>query len=383
MSGTVTVDALVIGAGIAGLSLAAELARTHRVAVLESEAQPGYHATGRSAAVFSESYGGPAIRALSRASRAFFFDPPEGFCDAPLLTPRGCLHVARADQLGSFERFLQRADLPATARPLTPGEARRRSPLLRPDYVAAALFDPGECDIDVHALLHGYLRLLRQRGSRLATRAQAVRIERANGLWQVHAADAAVWRAPLLINAAGAWADQIADMAGAATIGLSPRRRTALLIDAPAASSPASSGLASWPLTIDIDEQFYFKPDAGRLLLSPADETPASAADALPEDWDVAVAVERFEAATTLAVQRIHSRWAGLRSFVGDRIPVVGPAGDAPGFFWYAAQGGYGLQIAPALARLAAALVRGEPAPADIEAAGLRPADLRPQRLQG
>lgn len=374
MGKTTSTDILVIGGGIAGVSLAAELSRTHKVAVLERESQPGYHATGRSAAVFSESYGAPVIRALSRASRDFFTRPPEGFCAEPLLSPRGCLYIARHDQSDAFRQLLHRDDLAASARCISPEEALRHSPLLRPGYVAEALFDPGECDIDVHSLLQGYVRMLRHNGSSLTPNQHVTRIEHVESGWQVWTAEAGSWRAPVLINAAGAWSDQIAHMANVAGIGLSPRRRSALLIDV-----PGHDTLGSWPLTIDIDEQFYFKPDAGRLLLSPADETPSLPCDALPDDFDIALAVERFETATTMEVRRIHSSWAGLRSFVADRIPVIGPSRDRPAFFWYAAQGGYGIQISPALARVAAAMIRQESIPADILAAGVTSVDFLPR----
>ena len=215
-------------------------------------------------------------------------------------------------------------------------------PLLRESYVAAALLDHGASDIEVHALHQGYLSRLRQNGGRLLCGARVDGVERDGAGWRVRS-EAGVFAAPLLVNAAGAWADRVATLAGIAGIGLQPLRRSAALVDV-----PGYTGLEHWPLTIDIDENFYFKPDAGRLMLSPGDETPSEPCDAQPEDMDLAIAVDHIERATTLDIRRMHSRWAGLRSFVADRTPVAGHAPDAAGFFWLAGQGGYGIQTAPA-----------------------------------
>ena len=368
-------DVVVVGGGIAGASAAACLAEHLRVVVLEREAQPGYHATGRSAALFSEIYGGPAVRALSRASRAFFRAPPAGFAESPLATDRGSLFVAREDQTAELDAFVAQPDVARMVRRVSPDEARTLVPILRPGYVAAAAYEREAADLDVHGLHHGYLRLLRARGGEVRTNADVVAIERAGELLRVRTVDAA-FEAPVVVNAAGAWADEIAIMAGAAPLGLSPRRRTALTVDA-----PDGYALAAAPMTIDIDETFYFKPDAGRLLLSPADETTTPPCDAKPDDLDVATAVDRVEKATILEVRRIASKWAGLRTFAPDRAPVVGFDASVPGFFWLAGQGGYGIQTAPAIARLVAALVRRQPVPGDVADAGLRLAEVSPARF--
>jgi D-arginine dehydrogenase len=369
-------DVIVIGAGIAGAGIAAEIGAGLRVALLEQEAQPGYHTTGRSAAVFAESYGGPVVRILSRASRPFFDRPPQGFTDTPLLLPRGFLFIAREDQAEALEALAAEPDLCAGSRRLTPDQAREQMPLLRREYLAGALLDPGASDIEVHALHQGYLAQLRRNGGRLLCQARAERIERHGQAWRVHST-AGPFEAPLLVNAAGAWADRVGAMAGVRGIGLQPLRRTAALVDL-----PGYEGQEHWPLTIDIDEQFYFKPDAGRLLLSRGDETPSEPCDAQPEELDLAIAVDNIERATTLDIRRMHSRWAGLRSFVSDRTPVAGPAPDAPGFFWLAGQGGYGIQTAPALSRFAAARLLGRDVPADLADLGLEAAALSPARLQ-
>jgi D-arginine dehydrogenase len=371
-----TADVLVVGGGVAGASIAAELSGAgRRVVVLEQEAQPGFHSTGRSAALFSEIYGGAPIRALSRASRAFFIAPPTGFAEAPLVSRRGSLFVARADQGEALNAFAGQADVAAATRLVSAAEALRLSPLLRPDYAQAAVHEPDSADIDVHGLLSGYLRRLKASGGTLVADAGVTALEQAPGGWRAATA-AGTFTAPVVVNAAGAWADAVAALAGLAPLGLQPLRRTALTVEA-----PAGAGVAGSPLTIDIDEQFYFKPDAGRLLLSPADETPNPPCDVQPDEWDLAVAVDRIETATTLQVRRIHARWAGLRTFAPDRAPVIGFDPRASGLFWLAGQGGYGIQTAPANARLAAALAVGAPAPADILDAGLNLDAVSPARF--
>jgi len=368
-------DVIIIGAGIAGASVAAQLSTHMRVAMLERESQPGYHTTGRSAAIFSEIYGNAPIRALSRASRPFFFDPPAGFSDTPLVGERGSLFVARADQADRLDSFAALPEVASATTRLSAAEARALSPCLREGYVHAALHERAASDMDVHALLHGYLRQVRRHGGQLVTDAAVLGLNSVRGGWAVHTL-AGDFNAPIVINAAGAWVDRIAMLAGAEPIGIEPLRRTAALVDA-----PDGIPIAAWPMTIDIDEQFYFKPDAGKILLSPADETPSVPCDAVPEDWDVAVAVDRVEKATTLKITHVRQKWAGLRSFVADHSPVVGYEPALQGFFWLAALGGYGIQTAPAMGRLAAALVLKGQAPEDLLATGFDPASLAPERL--
>ena len=343
-------DILVIGAGIAGASVADALAPSARVIVLEQEERAGLHSTGRSAALFSETYGNDVIRALSRASRAFLTEPPDGFCETPLIRPRGTLYFAAEDQLGQL-RALERGD--ATLERLSGAEARARVPILRPEASAAALYEPGSMDIDVDALHQGFLRRLRRRGGQIIAEAPVTALTHDAAGWTA-ATPQGDFSAPIVINAAGAWADRVAGVAGLAPLGLQPKRRTAALIDGP------ELDFAGWPLTIDVDETVYFKPDAGRLLISPADETDTKPCDAQPEDLDVAIAADRIERMTTLSVRRIAHRWAGLRTFAPDRTPVCGYDPRAEGFFWLAGQGGYGIQTSPALAALAARLVLRE-----------------------
>lgn len=368
-------DVLVVGAGIAGASVASELAGAGlSVLLLEREGQPGAHATGRSAALFSTIYGNATIRALSRASRAFFGAPPGGFTGTPLLSPRGTLYFATAERAGALDALREDPDVAAGTVPLSGAEARARVPVLRPEHTAHALYEPDACDIDVHALHQGYLRTLRARGGTLLLEAGVRSLRREGGLW-VADTGAGVVQAPVVVNAAGAWADVVAGLAGVRPLGLSPRQRTALLVDV-----PRGLDTSRWPLTIDADETLYFKPDAGRLLVSPADETEVEPCDARAEALDVAVAVERLQEATTLEVHHVRHRWAGLRTFARDRSPVAGYDPATGGFFWLAGQGGYGLQTAPALARAAAALVLERPLPPDVADEGITPEALSPGR---
>ncbi len=368
-------DILILGAGMAGASAAARLAPHARVLVVERESHPGYHSTGRSAALFSETYGNAPVRALSRASRTFLFSPPDGFADYPLAHMRGSLYIARADQETEVADFLAQPDVADNAHGVSVAEALRLCPILRPDYVASAVMEPQAADVDVNALHQGFLKMLRGAGGRVVTDAGVTALARADGVWTVRTA-AGDFSAPVVVNAAGAWADEVATLAGVKPLGISPFRRTAMLLEAPA-------GLAvdALPNTIDIGELFYFKPDAGQILLSPADETPSPPCDAQPDEMDVAIAIDRMQTATTLDVRRVRRKWAGLRSFAPDRSPVIGYDTQAEGFFWLAGQGGYGIQTAPAASVLAAALILRQPFPAELAEHGVTASDVSPGRF--
>jgi D-arginine dehydrogenase len=368
-----TSDFAIIGAGIAGASLASALAVDRSVLLLEAEDFPGYHSTGRSAALFSETYGNAVIRRLTAASRAFFEAPPAGFAETRLLGPRGCLFIARADQQASLEAHLRETP---QLRPVAATEALRRVPALRPDYVASAAYIDTEMDIDVHALHQGFLRGAKAEGAKLVTGARVEAVERRSGAWQL-ATSAGRFEAGVLVIAAGAWSDALGALAGAAPIGLTPRRRTALLID-----PPAGSDSAAWPMVFDTDEEFYFKPDAGRLLASPADQTPSPPCDAQPDELDIALCIDRIQRAAELPVRRVVRAWAGLRSFVADRSPVVGYDPGIADLFWLAGQGGYGIQTAPAMAALAASLCHGTGVPPNLAARGVTEAELSPARCR-
>jgi D-arginine dehydrogenase len=361
MNPPLDVDVAIIGAGIAGASLAYELAPHRRVLLLERESQPGYHSTGRSAALFTETYGNRVMRALARASKAFLLGPPDGFAATPVLTPRGTLLVAAPGD----EQALQQAGheigaLLPDLQWLDAAAVRARVPCFEATQVAAGLFEPQAMDIDVQALHQGYLRGFAARAGHLVVNADLRALERIAGRWLLSTA-AGEARADVVVDAAGAWADAVGQLAGAASIGLVPRRRTAITFDA-----PSGTDVSGWPAVIDVRETWYVKPDAGRLLASPADETPSPPCDAQPDDYDIAVLVDRLSRATTLSVPRLRARWAGLRSFVADKTIVVGFDSHVPGFFWLAGQGGYGIQTAPAVARAACALLLGRALPADI-----------------
>lgn len=374
-----TADVVIVGGGIAGASLAFRLAGLCRVVLLEAEPQPGYHASGRSAALFTASYGAGPVRALADASRDFLLNPPPAFGHAPLANPRGVLWLAREDQAAALAALrAQLAGGQADLQDCPLDMAQRLCPVLRSGYAAAAALEAGAFDIDVHALLQGYLRAFRAGGGELRTGAAVAAIRRCGSAWQVDTA-AQRYQCALLVNAAGAWADQVAALAGVAPVGLVPKRRTAITFDPLGAADGAP--LSRWPCVIDVEEGFYFKPEAGRVLASPADETPAPPGDAQAEEFDVAIAVDRIERATCLRVERIAARWAGLRSFVADGVPVAGIDAGAPGFFWLAAQGGYGIMTSPALRELTAALITGDAATSSPLAAALSPRRL--QRAPG
>ena len=366
-------DIAVIGGGIAGASVAAELAAAgRRVTLLEAETTPGYHTTGRSAALWILNYGPRDARLLTRASRAFFEAPPPGFADHPLTRRRAVLTIAPPGHEDALAAMLADGE---GMRAIGPEEARAILPVLRPEAVAGAAIEEDAFDIDVAALHQGYLRMLRANGGQVVTDARAEAIARVNGAWEI-ATPAGRFAAPVLVNAAGAWGDVVARRARAAPLGLTPMRRTALIVDGPPGYDPAQ-----WPLVGDVAHSWYARPEARRkLMLSPADETPVEPCDVQPDELDLALAIDRVQAALDLPVARIEHRWAGLRTFTPDRSLAIGP-GREEGFFWSAGQGGYGIQSAPAAAKLGAALVLGRDPAALGLAEAARLAD--PRRFPG
>jgi D-arginine dehydrogenase len=368
-------DFLIIGAGIAGASLGHFLAPHGRCLILEREHQPGYHSTGRSAAQFIASYGPPQVRALSRASEAFFTGPPAGFSEVPLLAPRGLLTVAGAGELASLEAAWDVLHQTSPhGRRLAAAEALAMVPVLRPERVSAAIYEPDSFDMDVHAIHQGFLRGYRRAGGELRTDAEVVAIECRGERWEVQTARGERYAAPVLINAAGAWCDEVARLAGVAPIGLVPKRRSAFVF-----APPPGLDAARWPLLLAADDSFYMKPDAGALLASPANADPTHPQDVQPEELDIALGIHAIETWTTLRPRPIR-RWAGLRSFVADGDLVGGFDPQARGFFWCAAQGGYGIQTSPAMGEACAALARGKPLPDHIAACGLDAGMLSPAR---
>ncbi len=371
-------DFAIIGAGIAGVSAAYHLAPHARVIVLEREHVAAYHTTGRSAALHSETYGSAEIRAITVSSGRFYRKPPAGFADHPLLTPRGALIAGRAEQQPALQKAAaEYARLVPSVRWLDPDETLRRQPLLKPETAGGgAIFEPEADDMDVAAIHGGFLRGARAAGAVLRLEAEITTLERKDGPWRIGLRDGESLAARTVVNAAGAWADVVAGLAGARPVGLVPKRRTAFTFDA-----PAGLDLVHLPMVIDFDESWYFKPEVGQFLASPADETSSPPCDAQPEEIDIAIAVERIETATTLQIRRIKNKWAGLRSFVADKNLVVGYDQAVEGFFWLAGQGGYGIQTGESAGRLAASLALGRGMPDDIAGLGVSEAALSSARF--
>ncbi len=357
-------DIIVIGAGIAGASVAAHLAETHRVAICEMEERPGYHTTGRSAAAYEPNYGPPPILALTRAARRHF---DEG----GYLTPRETLFFAPSHQEQAFARLMAvqkgMVEIPVAM-------AREKFPLLKKGYAAHAVLDPGTADIDVDLLHQSYLRLFRQRAGELACD-HAVEALEHDVQWTVRT-KAETLRSRIIVNAAGAWGDRVAALAGRKPVGLQPKRRSIAVVP-----GPEGTDFMSWPLVGDVGETWYCKPQSGKLLISPADATPVDPHDAYADDMTLAEGIDRFQNAVDYEVTRVERTWGGLRSFAPDGNPVVGYDRKADGFFWLIGQGGYGIQSAPALSRLAAAMVRREAPPADVMDEGLVLAEISPERF--
>lgn len=354
-------DIVIIGAGIAGAALAHALlvARPQlALTILEAESHPGYHTTGRSAAFFAETYGGPLIQPLTTASRAFLARPPAGFCDGPLLSPRGALHICHPDQrhlLADLEAEFEAGHV--DYRRLDAHDLAKLAPWLKPAWAMAAIHEPGCTDIDVAGLHQACLRHVRRAGSAIVCAAPVRAITRRGNGWQVQTA-AGVFHAPLLVNAAGAWVDEVAAMAGIAPIGIQPLRRTIAVAEVQPPSVP------DMPMVMDAGGSLYFKPDGGRLWISPHDETPDTPHDVRPEEVDVAIAIDRFLTMCDWPVRRLTATWAGLRNFAPDRLPVLGADPADAAFFWCAGQGGWGIQTAPAASALLASLILQEPLPA-------------------
>lgn len=371
-------DFVVIGAGIAGASVAYELASHAQVALLERESQPGYHATGRSAAMFIETYGGPAVRALTRASRAFYTAPPAGFTEHPILSARGVMHVARIGQEKELaDAFTIALQTSPSVELLSVEQTLERCPLLRNDLICGAVLESDAMDMDVHALHQGYLRGFRAHQGQLLADADLVSAVFRDGKWTIRLADGRTLTTSTLVNAAGAWADVVAQCSGVKPIGLQPKRRSAFTFD-------ASSGtdFSAWPMVIGIDESYYFKPDAGQLLGSPANADAVEPHDVQPEELDVATGIYHIEEVSTMQIRRPKHVWAGLRSFVADGELVIGKDTDCPSFFWVAGQGGYGIQTASAASQLAASLLLDQPMPTHLSNFGVRASSLSPQRLR-
>jgi D-arginine dehydrogenase len=377
--GLESADFIVIGGGIAGLSAAARLAAHGQVVVLEAEAAMGYHSSGRSATFSHFGIGDRVVRALTAASRGFFLDPPDGFNDAPLCRATPALFIATNAMLPALDALEgEMARYTDTTLRADASGMRALCPALRlePDGIVAGVVDRGGLRLDPHALLHGYARQVRTGAGQVLTGRPIAHIERAGSRWCVATEAGESWSAPVLVNAAGAWADRVAAKAGVRPLGLTPLRRTIIVVD-----PPAGVDVRGWPFVKTATDAFYMLPEGGHLMASPTDEVPDEPGDAQPDEYDLALAADRVETFTTLRVARIAHRWAGLRTFTADRIPTAGFAADAPGFFWLAGQGGYGLQTAPAMAAAAEALITGRKWPDVLTERGVGPGDIAPDRL--
>ena len=358
-------DVVIVGGGIAGASLGAGIARAPRTLIIEAERHCGYHSTGRSAAFWLESYGGPTIAPLARASREFLQSPPAGFADQGFLRTRGAVHVSRDGWAevpdGVEHRRLDRAEL------------ERLIPGIRPDW-RFAVMEPGCADIDVAALHAAYLRRFRRRGGQVANDARLVSARFAEGRWNVSLENGSSVSAAVLVNAAGAWADSVAEVCGVRPLGIEPKLRTMVQLRI------GRTGLRDLPLVDDEAGTFYFKGESdSSVWLSPHDEIETDPCDAAPEEIDIATAIDRFEQVVDWPIERVERSWAGLRSFAPDRLPVYGFDREAPGFFWCAGQGGFGIQTAPAAAALAASMLLDEEP--DPMAAEIDPAPFSPKRF--
>jgi D-arginine dehydrogenase len=363
-----TADVLVIGGGIAGLSVAARIAAHARVIVLEGESAPGYHASGRSVAFAHYGLGNPPVRDLTALSMGEL---------AVHGSVHPALHIAGADEVAALDALEEvHRHYNCDFSRVGPDEARALMPCLKPEACAAVLVDHGSLKLDTHAMLQAYVASLRANGGTLVTGARVSAIARDGAGWRVETSTATC-AAPILVNAAGAWADEVARMAGVTPVGLEPRRRTVISF-----AAPDGEDVHAWPFTKTVGEGFYLLPEGrGQVLASSMDQTPTEPCDAAAEELDIAIAADRVEQATNLAIRRISHSWAGLRSFAPDEVPVIGEASDAPGFVWCAGQGGAGFQTAPALSRIAAAATLGLPFPDDCAAAGLGFATFAPARL--
>ncbi len=368
-------EIVIVGAGAVGAALAYRLAPHRSVVMLEREEQPGYHSTGRSAAHYTDVIGGTVISALSEETRRFIDDPPPGFTDYPLLHNRPVLlligsatedaHFDVAEMSHLMDRVLFRIDMETCL---------QYCPVIRPDKVAYGLYEPTAGDIDVGAIHGGYLKVARQTGAELVCDAEVRQLERSNGVWRVET-KAGSFAAPVVVNCTGAWGDELAALGGVEPVGLTPCRRTAFTF-----RGPEGVDCKDWPLVADDGESFYFKPEAGLIMGSLADETPSAPCDAQPEELDLAQAAANVMEWTTLDIRRFEKSWAGLRSFVGDRLPVTGWDSTAEGFFWNVGQGGAGIQTSAALSAYAAAIILDDDLPEDLLAKGVTREILSPGR---
>lgn len=372
-------DYVIVGAGMAGVSLAYRLPEEAHVLVLERESHAAYHSTGRSAAMFVETYGTETIRALTVAGNDFFSHPPAGFSDQPILLPRGVLYVGTAEQQGLLDsQYQDWHEQGLDVSRLSAEEALAMVPCLDPAQLAGALYDGQGQDMDVHALHQGFLKGAQAKGVKLRLDTEVLSAKWDGECWEVQLnSEPTTLRTRVLVNAAGAWADTLAERCGVQALGIQPKRRSAFLF-----SPPEGVDHREWPAVIDIGEEFYFKPDAGMLLGSPANADDVDAHDVVAEELDVATGIYRIEERTQLRIRRPSHTWAGLRSFAPDGELVIGQDAQCSGFFWLAGQGGYGIQTAAGASLLAASLLEKQDLPESLKALKIDPAVVSPARFR-
>ena len=368
-------DFVVIGGGIAGVSAAAHLAPHGSVTLLEMESTLAFHTTGRSAAIFVVNYGGDGSRPLARASQGFLEDPPDYSSDNPILTDRGILWTAPEDRLPYLRQIAEEGQASGAGSILIDAdEVRTLVPVLNPDYAAGGLYEPMGRDIDVAGLHQAFVRISRRHGSDIFTGAQVAGLTRKGTGWSVHTTEGTV-DCDAVVNAAGAWGDDVAALAGVDPVGLQPRRRTAFMV-------PGHEDYADWPMLVDVDHNFYFRPDGAQLLCSLAEEEPSPPTDPRPRMEDVALTIERINDATSLDIRTVNSQWTGLRTFSPDGELVIGEEPTAKGFFWCVGQGGTGISISPAVGALLASEITGVELPVDLTSAGVDPGITSPARFR-
>ncbi len=369
-------DYIIIGAGISGASAAYELANAGSTLLLEAESTPGYHSTGRSAALYTANYGGDTVCRLHTCAHEFLHSPPGEFCQSQLLHERGAISVATKSHAHLVSELIEASGAISPVHRIEIDDAIQRCPLLRPELIEAAAFEPGVCDMDVALLHQCYLKGFKRRGGELVCNAEVMTLEQSSGIWCVSTADAQ-FNAAIVINSAGAWADEVAQLAGAKPVGLQPKRRTAVLVKTP----PSLEG-KHLPVVDFLHADGYIKPQGSQLLLSPGDTTPMDAHDVQPDELDVAQLVDWIETTTSLNIERIDHQWAGLRTFVSDDVPVLGFDSSVKGFFWLAGQGGFGIMMSHPLGRATRSLIVDGALPDDLQRAGVEEGALSPQRYQ-
>ncbi|HIG09952.1 MAG TPA: FAD-binding oxidoreductase [Alphaproteobacteria bacterium] len=369
-------DFIIIGSGMAGMSAAYRLSKHGKVIVLEKESLLGYHTTGRSAAFFTENYGNKIIRSITKASRHFFENPPACFKENELMTNHGgSLFIANKNQTKFVDKELEYAkSLSANVFEISKQKALRMVPIIKKNYIDRALHEPDSKSMDVDLIHQGFARGLKSNNGDIIFNATVQKIKKISNDWKVYT-KTDQYSSPIIINAAGAWCDDIAILAGCKPLNLKPKRRTVIIFE-----SSKNINTSNWPVVIDIEDKFYFKSEAGKILASPADETDSLPCDAQPEEIDIAMTVDRIENATNFKIKRIEHKWAGLRSFFPDRTPIVGEDPSISNFYWLAGQGGYGIQTSPGISKIIECLITGKIWPSYLSELLIHPKTLLPNR---